>query len=86
MSVLRANNLAKRYKSRDVVKDVSMEVRSGEVVGRLRYARGEVLPGTDLAVAARNLEISLLDHRIEGMGTVNLRFKRDSADASARSN
>ena len=52
---------------------------SGEVVGRLRYARGEVLPGTDLAVAARNLEISLLDHRIEGMGTVNLRMGAGAA-------
>jgi len=47
---------------------------SGEVTGRLHYDRGEVLPGTDLAVAARNLEVSLLGHRIEGMGSVSLRM------------
>jgi lipopolysaccharide export system ATP-binding protein len=32
---LAANNLAKRYKKRSVVKDVSMQVNSGEVVGLL---------------------------------------------------
>ena len=35
MSVLRALNLAKSYKSRQVVKDLSIEVESGEVVGLL---------------------------------------------------
>ncbi|RPI14388.1 MAG: LPS export ABC transporter ATP-binding protein [Lysobacterales bacterium] len=35
MSVLRAESLAKRYRSRQVVKDLSLEVRSGEVVGLL---------------------------------------------------
>jgi lipopolysaccharide export system ATP-binding protein len=35
MSVLRALNLAKSYKSRQVVKDLSIEVDSGEVVGLL---------------------------------------------------
>ena len=35
MSELRAENLKKRYKSRTVVKDVSLDVRSGEVVGLL---------------------------------------------------
>ena len=35
MSELRAVHLRKRYKSRVVVKDVSLEVRSGEVVGLL---------------------------------------------------
>src|SRR5476649_2163 len=35
MSRLRAEQLKKRYKSRVVVKDVSLEVRSGEVVGLL---------------------------------------------------
>jgi lipopolysaccharide export system ATP-binding protein len=35
MSRLRAEGLAKRYKSRQVVKDISMEVGSGEVVGLL---------------------------------------------------
>ena len=35
MSQLKAEHLKKRYKSRVVVKDVSLEVRSGEVVGLL---------------------------------------------------
>ncbi|KPK56038.1 MAG: LPS export ABC transporter ATP-binding protein [Thiotrichales bacterium SG8_50] len=35
MSLLRAENLAKRYKARTVVKDVSLSVASGEVVGLL---------------------------------------------------
>ncbi|MBI2311797.1 MAG: LPS export ABC transporter ATP-binding protein [Betaproteobacteria bacterium] len=35
MSELKAEQLEKRYKSRTVVKDVSLEVRSGEVIGLL---------------------------------------------------
>ncbi len=35
MSVLRARSLAKSYKSRQVLKDLSLEVESGEVVGLL---------------------------------------------------
>jgi lipopolysaccharide export system ATP-binding protein len=35
MSTLRAEDLAKRYKGRDVVHGVSMEISSGEVVGLL---------------------------------------------------
>ena len=35
MSQLIASNLKKRYKSRTVVHDVSLEVQSGEVVGLL---------------------------------------------------
>jgi len=35
MSELAAQHLGKRYKSRDVVKDVSLEVQSGEIVGLL---------------------------------------------------
>ena len=35
MSLLKAENLAKRYKSRKVVNDASVEVKSGEVVGLL---------------------------------------------------
>jgi lipopolysaccharide export system ATP-binding protein len=35
MSQLKASNLKKRYKSRTVVQDVSLEVQSGEVVGLL---------------------------------------------------
>ncbi|MEJ2383517.1 MAG: hypothetical protein P8Y54_03880 [Xanthomonadales bacterium] len=46
----------------------------GNVVGRLRYERGVVLPGTDLAVAARDLAVGLLGHRVEGAGAVGLRM------------
>ena len=35
MSLLRVENLRKRYKSRTVVQDVSLDVSSGEVVGLL---------------------------------------------------
>src|SRR5678815_3804404 len=35
MSVLKAKHLAKRYKSRQVVTDLSIEVNTGEVVGLL---------------------------------------------------
>jgi len=35
MTVLRALNLAKSYKSRQVLRDLSLEVESGEVVGLL---------------------------------------------------
>ena len=35
MSLLEAQNLAKRYKGREVVKDVSLEIKSGEIVGLL---------------------------------------------------
>ena len=35
MSALRALNLAKSYKSRQVLRDLSLEVKSGEVVGLL---------------------------------------------------
>ena len=35
MSVLRALNLAKSYKSRQILRDLSLEVESGEVVGLL---------------------------------------------------
>lgn len=35
MSVLIANNLSKQFKGREVVKDVSLEINSGEVVGLL---------------------------------------------------
>lgn len=56
---------------------------SGEVVGRLAYDRGVVRDGTDLAVAARNLEVALLGHRIEGQGTVSLRLGEDTGGEMA---
>ena len=39
MSLLRVENLRKRYKSRTVVQDVSLDVTSGEVVGLLEIGR-----------------------------------------------
>lgn len=35
MSLLKASNLQKKYKTRQVVKDVSLEIKNGEVVGLL---------------------------------------------------
>jgi lipopolysaccharide export system ATP-binding protein len=35
LSILSAENLSKRFKFREVVKDISLEIRSGEVVGLL---------------------------------------------------
>lgn len=35
MPVLQAKNLAKAYKSREIIKDVSLTIRSGEIVGLL---------------------------------------------------
>ena len=35
MSILRAKNLSKKFKSREVVKDISFDIESGEVVGLL---------------------------------------------------
>ncbi|MDO6514164.1 MULTISPECIES: LPS export ABC transporter ATP-binding protein [unclassified Neptuniibacter] len=35
MSLLEAKNLAKRYKGREVVKDVSLQIKNGEIVGLL---------------------------------------------------
>ncbi|MCP5245605.1 MAG: ATP-binding cassette domain-containing protein, partial [Burkholderiales bacterium] len=35
MSILKAENLRKRYKSRTVIRDVSFSLKSGEVIGLL---------------------------------------------------
>ena len=35
MAILKATHLAKSYKSRQVVRDVSLEVSSGQIVGLL---------------------------------------------------
>ncbi|WP_372748003.1 LPS export ABC transporter ATP-binding protein [Litorivivens sp.] len=35
MALLKAENLAKAYKGRQIIKDVSLEIRSGEIVGLL---------------------------------------------------
>lgn len=45
---------------------------SGQVAGPLRYRRGDVLSGTALSVAARNLLVNVMSHRVEGDGAVNL--------------
>ena len=41
MSQLRAEHLSKRYKSRDVVHDLSLQINSGEVVGILANGAGK---------------------------------------------
>ena len=51
---------------------------SGEVIGRLVYDRGVVKAGTDLAVAARDLQVALLGNRVEGLGTVSLRLGEET--------
>jgi hypothetical protein len=56
---------------------------SGQVVGRLVYDRGVVRPGTDLAIAARNLKLGLMGHRIEGLGSVSLRMDERTAGQMA---
>lgn len=45
---------------------------SGQVDGHFRMEQGAVLTGTDLSVDADNLQVNLLDHNIEGKGTVEL--------------
>ena len=50
MSQLTASNLKKRYKSRTVVQDVSIEVQSGEVVGLVHLDGGSIsLDGTEIS-------------------------------------
>ena len=45
---------------------------NGQVQGRLRYERGNILTGTGLSVDARDLLVDILSHRIEGAGGVDL--------------
>ena len=44
----------------------------GQVEGRLRYQRGDVLSGTALSIDARDLQVGILSHRLEGSGEVDL--------------
>lgn len=44
----------------------------GHVFGRLNISRGEVLSGTDLSVQASELNLDVHDHRIAGVGDVEL--------------
>ncbi len=44
----------------------------GEVSGRLRLDQGKLLQGTDLAVSASELSLSLMSHRAEGSGSINM--------------
>jgi hypothetical protein len=53
--------------------DVTVDGR-GRVEGRLRLDQGFVLPGTDLVIDASDLTVGLLDHRISGIGQVELRL------------
>ena len=44
--MLRANHLAKSYKQRQVVKDVSLEIQKGEIVGLLGNGSAYYAPAT----------------------------------------
>ena len=44
----------------------------GTVDGHLKFDRGRLLPGTDLSISAPMLSISLLSHRAEGSGDMDL--------------
>ena len=45
---------------------------SGHVRGHFRMEQGHVLDGTDLTIDADTLQVNVLDHDIEGRGTVKL--------------
>jgi len=45
---------------------------SGQVDGHFHMERGRVLDGTDLAIDADTLRVNVLEHDIEGQGTVSL--------------
>lgn len=53
---------------------------SGRVSGHLRFNRGQVLDGTDLAVNARDLQVGMPAHRIRGTGGVDLEKGPDTRD------
>lgn len=53
----------------------------GGVYGRLRIDRGTLLPGTDLAVSARELSLSLMSHLAKGNGEIELDVGTDRPDA-----
>ena len=55
MRLLRVEGLAKKYRARQVVKDLSLEVARGEVVGEVGLVFGERSANMDAATDARLL-------------------------------
>lgn len=53
---------------------------AGKSSGHLRLEEGNLLPGSNLAVAARELSLDLLLHRAEGVGTVNINVDPDQSE------
>lgn len=53
----------------------------GAVSGRLRLDQGKLLPGTDLAVSARELALNLMSHRAVGSGNISLDVSAEEPDA-----
>jgi hypothetical protein len=51
---------------------------TGQLAGRLRFERGQVLDGTELSIDAEDLRVGLLAHRILGTGTVRLAMGRET--------
>ncbi len=53
---------------------------NGNLSGRLRFDRGTLLPQTHLMVDANELALILLEHHIEGDGTIKLKVEKNHAD------
>jgi len=53
----------------------------GKVAGRLRFDQGRLMPGTDFSVSARELSLSLMSHRAEGTGSINMNVSPDKPEA-----
>jgi hypothetical protein len=56
---------------------------NGEVNGQIRLDQGELLTGTDLNVAARNMQVKVMDHTIGGGGSVSLKMGEEKSDRLA---
>ena len=91
MATLIAENLAKAYKGRKVVEDVSLKVKSGEIVGLLGpngagkttfYMVVGILPRDAGRIVIDEEDISLLPlHAARAAASVTCRRKRRSSAA-----
>ena len=52
----------------------------GQLSGHLRFDKGKVLTDTHLKIAAKNLSMALLEHKIEGDGAINLDINNTNTD------
>lgn len=53
---------------------------SGQLTGRLHFDKGTLLPQTHLQIDAKELFLSLLEHRAEGDGNINLNVSTNKPD------